>query len=98
MHPLLNDQRDIRVAQRPGRVTARALETVDQLLLILPERVKADLWRSIPGGAKLAVAAKRRAASEVPTLVSRLDNKRQTLVVGGQIAATASSDTRPSTA
>ena len=94
MHPLLNDQRDTRVAQRPGRVTSRTLEAVDQLLLILPERVKADLWRALPGGAKLAVAAKRRAATDVPTLVSRLDNKRQTLVVGGQIAATASAHER----
>ena len=94
MHPLLNDQRDIRVAQRPGRVTARSLEAVDQLLLILPERVKADLWRSMPGGAKLAAAARRRAASDVPTLLSRIDNKRQTLVVGGQIAATASAHDR----
>ncbi|MDJ0909651.1 MAG: leucyl aminopeptidase family protein [Woeseiaceae bacterium] len=94
MHPLLYDQRDIRVAQRPGRVTARSLEAVDQLLLILPERVRTELWRSLPGGAKLAAAAKRRAASEVPTLVSRLDNKRQTLVVGGQIAATASAHER----
>ncbi len=90
MHPLLNDQRDIRVAQRPGRVTARELESVDQLLLILPERARAETWRAVPGGAKLAAAAKRRAASDVPTLVSRLDNKRQTLVVGGQIGASAS--------
>ncbi len=90
MHPLLNDQRDIRVAQRPGRVTTQALESVDQLLLILPERARAETWRSIPGGAKLAAAAKRRAASDVPTLVSRLDNKRQTLVVGGQIGSSAS--------
>ena len=90
MHPLLNDQRDIRVTQQPGRVTARAFEAADQLLLILPERARAETWRLIPGGAKLAVAAKRRAASDVPTLVSRLGNKRQTLVVGAQIAATAS--------
>lgn len=89
MHPLLYDQRDIRIAQRPGRVTARSLEAVDQLLLILPERVRAELWRSLPGGTKLAAAARRRGAAEVPTLISRLDNKRQTLVVGGQIAASA---------
>lgn len=94
MHPLLNDQRDIRVAQRPGRVTARSLEAVDQLLLILPERPRADTWKAIPGGAKLAVAARRRSASDLPTLVSRLDNKRQTLVVGGQIAATATAHER----
>ena len=57
MHPLLNDARDIRVVQQTGRVTAKSLEAIDQLLLILPERAKASVWSSLPQGAKLQAAS-----------------------------------------
>jgi len=87
MHPLLNDDREIRIVQQPGRVTAKSLEAIDQLLLILPERAKASVWRSLPQGAKLQAAATKSAAGSVPALRSRLASKHQTLVVGGMIAA-----------
>ena len=90
MHPLLHDAHDIRITQQTGRVSAKSLESIDQLLLILPERAKTDVWRALPQGSKLQAAAKRRESGAVPSLSSRLANRRQTLVVGGMIAASSS--------
>ncbi|MDX1515334.1 MAG: leucyl aminopeptidase family protein [Woeseiaceae bacterium] len=89
MHELLNGDADIRVSQHPGRVSTRLLEPIDQLLLILPARAKAHVWRSLPYGAKLGQAAKKRAPDGVPNLTARLPNKRQTLVVGGSLSSSA---------
>ena len=90
MHELLNDGSDIRILQTPGRVSSKLCEPVDQLLLILPKRVSKDTWRRLPQGAKLQAAARRRPAGDLPAFTARLANKRQTLVVGGQIDASAS--------
>ena len=90
MHPLLNNDREIPVSQHSGRVTSKLLEPVDQLLLILPERVKAEIWRTLPHGAKLMQALKKRSAGDVPALAARLPNARQSLVLGGQISVSAS--------
>ena len=89
VHELLNDDRNIRITQNVGRITARSLEPIDQLLLILPERAGSDVWRSLPQGERLRQAARRRDANAVPALTARLTNKRQTLVVGAHVAATA---------
>jgi leucyl aminopeptidase len=89
MHELLSTAHDIRIVQQPGRITNKLLEPVDQLLLILPERARKSVWNTLPQGAKLHAAALRRPAGSVPGLASRLNNKRQTLVIGGQLAADA---------
>ena len=81
--------REIGVTQQLGRADSKAFEPIDQLLLILPERPPAALWRSIPQGSKLQALLKKRAAGEVPALQTRLANKRQTLVVAGKIAGDA---------
>ena len=83
------ESREIRVTQAPGRVSLKSLDGVDQLLLILPKRTKAAVWRSIPQGNKLQSLMRKRPAGDVPALESRLTNKRQTKVVAGQIAADA---------
>lgn len=90
MHALLNNDRDIRVNQSTSRVTSKSLESIDQLLLILPERAKAGVWRRLPQGTTLRDAAKKRSAGSVPALSTRLHNKRQTRVQGGQISSSAS--------
>jgi len=90
MHPLLNDAREIRVAQQTGRVTAKALESVDQLILVIPKRARNELWRALPQGARLQAAAKKRSNSDVPALHTRLANQRQTLVIGGRLDADSS--------
>ncbi len=90
MHPLLNDARDIGVVQHTGPVSEKTLAPIDQLLLILPEGAKASVWRSLPQGDELQAAAQKRADGAVPALTTRLPNKRQTLVVGGMLAASSS--------
>jgi leucyl aminopeptidase len=79
----------IRCTQQNGPVSSRSIEAIDQLLLILPERVPAALWRKIPNGARLKALLGRRTPGEVPALQTRLANKRQTLVVAGMIGADA---------
>jgi len=90
MHPLLPKSKEIRVNQQLGRITAKRLEAVDQLLLILPTRVPAAVWKELPEGTKLQAVMRRRTSGSVPALQSRLTNKRQTLVVAGTLAKDAS--------
>jgi leucyl aminopeptidase len=89
MHPLLPEQKEIRIYQQLGRITSKQLEPLDQLLLILPKRVPASLWKQLPGGLKLKAAMRRRGSAAVPALYARLANKKQTLVSGATLAADA---------
>ena len=89
MSALALESRKISVTQQLGRADSKAFAPIDQLLLILPKRPPAALWRSIPQGNKLQALLKKRAAGETPALQTRLSNKRQTLVVAGKIAADA---------
>ena len=89
MHALMPESREIRITQKPGRVTADAISAVDQLLLILPKRPSAAVWRRIPQGNKLQALMRKKPAGDVPALESRLSNKRQTWVVAGNIATDA---------
>ena len=89
MHELLPQASDIPVTQKLGRLSAKTLDGVDQLVLILPNRPKPAVWREIPQGAELKAAMRRRRSGDVPALHTRLSNNRQTLVV----AATVSGDT-----
>ena len=74
MHVLLNHAPDIRIVQHPGKVSTKLLAPVDQLLLILPERVPSAVWSSLPQGAKLKGALRKRDRSPPPALVARLAN------------------------
>jgi len=87
MHDTLPDTREIRCTQKIGKADSKALAAIDQLLLILPTRVPAALWRGIPQGNKLQALLSRRSAADVPALQTRLTNKRQTFVVAARIAA-----------
>ena len=90
MHPLLPEPKEIRIYQQLGRITSKQLEPMDQLLLILPKRVPASLWKQLPGGQKLKAAMRRRGSAAMPALYARLGNKKQTLVSGATLAADAS--------
>jgi leucyl aminopeptidase len=57
MSSLLPEGQLPRVTRRRG---ARALPQLDHLLAILPENPGKDAWSTIPGGAALAAAARRR--------------------------------------
>jgi leucyl aminopeptidase len=85
MHPLLPEIHDIRVYQRTGKADSKALEPIDQLLLILPEKPTATTWRSLLHGSKMQQLAKKRAPGSIPAFTDRLSNKRQTLVVAGKV-------------
>lgn len=87
MHPLMPESREIRVTQSLGRVNSSAVSAIDQLLVILPIRPKAAVWRGIPQGEKLKSLLRKRPAGDLPAFDTRLANKRQTRVVAGQIAA-----------
>jgi leucyl aminopeptidase len=89
MHQLLSQSKDIRTFQQTGRVDAKSLDALDQLLLILPPKTPASVWRAIPQGNKLREVLRKREAGSVPALLTRLANKRQTLVVAGTIAGDA---------
>ena len=69
---------NIRVTQSTGSPGAQAIAGIDQLLLVLPERVPASAWRAIPQGNKLKALLRRRAPDQVPAVSTRVNNKRQT--------------------
>lgn len=79
-----------RIIQKPGRIDAKSLEAIDQLLLLLPPRPAARIFRQLPQGAKLQAVYGKSPGEATPAFVARLANKKQTLVVGGTIAADAS--------
>jgi leucyl aminopeptidase len=84
------DSHDIRIYQKLGRVDARSLETVDQLLLILPAKPSKKEFGKLPQGAKLQAVYRKHAAGATPAFTARLANKKQTLVVGGTVKADSS--------
>ena len=89
MHDTLPESRAIRCTQTTGKVDSKTIEPIDQLLLILPQRPAAALWSRLPQGARLKALLKKRAPGDMPALQTRFNNKRQTLVVAGKIAASA---------
>ena len=83
MTTIVPDIHDIRVFQTVGRLTGKALDSVDQLLLILPARPTIADFRRIPQGSKMQAVLRKHAAGSTPAFTTRLNNKRQTLVVAG---------------
>ena len=87
MHDLLPKLSDIRVTQLTGKVTAKSVANIDQLVLVLPTRPKPEHWRAIPQGARLKDTLRKRNKDDIPALSTRLTNKCQTLVVGAMVSA-----------
>lgn len=87
MQNITPDTNDVRIYQKPGRVDAKSLDAVDQLLLILPAKPTKAHFGKLPQGAKLQAVYRKHAPGSTPAFTSRLANKRQTLVVGGTIDA-----------
>ncbi len=87
MQPLLPKLDGLRIVAQVGRIDSRALASVDQLVLVLPERPADAVLNRLPGGRKLKDLLKKRAAGSVPAGVSRSDNARQTLIVVGKTKA-----------
>ena len=91
MHSLLPEinKLGIKVTHSTGAPGSKALAGIDQLLLILPKKVPAGLWRKMQQGNKIRDLMRRRNNGSVPAAETRLNNKRQTRV----LAATVSGDT-----
>ncbi|MBT8101989.1 MAG: leucyl aminopeptidase family protein [Gammaproteobacteria bacterium] len=90
MTTIAPDIHGIRIFQSPGRVSRKALDAVDQLLLILPARPTAADYRKIPHGSKLKAVQRKHTAGSTPAFTTRLGNKKQTLVVAGTLSSDAS--------
>ncbi len=65
-----------RLVQAPGRVSRKALDGLDHLVVILPTNPAAQHWRAIPNHTSLKAAARR--AGKAATITGRLGNKRGT--------------------
>ena len=81
---------DLRIYQKLGRVDAKSLDSVDQLLLILPAKPSKSDFGKLPQGAKMQAVYRKHLAGATPAFTTRLANKKQTLVVAGTVAAAAS--------
>ncbi len=77
------------IYQKLGRIDATSLESCDQLLLILPAKPAASHFKQFPQGKELQQVLAKSAAGSVPAFTTRIPNKRQTLVVGGSVAKSA---------
>lgn len=69
------------ITQKVGKTVGRDLDRVDQLIVIVPHKQDAAIWRKIPQGNKLKDLIQTRTANSVPTGVTRLANSKQTRVV-----------------
>ncbi len=78
-----------RVSQAIGKPTSGTLASLDHVLICLPEKPPAAVWRDIPQGAKARALMKRRAEGRVPAVTTRATNERQTAVSIGTLAADA---------
>lgn len=71
---------ELKVSQVPGPPSARTIAGVDQLLVVLPQKIPAALWKKLPQGTRLQTLAKRQKRGSVPLLTSRVNNGRQTAI------------------
>jgi leucyl aminopeptidase len=69
------------ITQQIGKATIRDLDRVDQLIVVVPHKRDAAVWRKIPQGNRLKDLLRTRAANSVPAGITRLSNKKQTRVV-----------------
>ena len=83
------EKSNLRITQNAGLPSSRTLATIDQLVVVLPEKPPASVWRKIPQGNRLQALMRRRTPDSVPAIATRINNKRQSLVAIGTIAADA---------
>jgi leucyl aminopeptidase len=78
------------VTQQTGAPGKQALSGLDHLLLVLPEKIPAGLWRQIPQGNNVKALLRRRVAGRQPAVSTRMNNKRQTALHVGTLKTDAS--------
>jgi len=79
----LKKTRPIKVSQVTGAPDAKTLASVDQLLLILPNKPPAALWRKLPQGDKVRELMRRATAGSIPAVTTRIAGKKQTAMYIG---------------
>ncbi len=84
MSDLLPPPAQPRITQSTGPFSAQDLASTDILLLITAERPGASVWRSIPAGAQLKKAIKKRKINNLAAQ-ARLKNKANTAVYLAQL-------------
>ena len=80
----------VSITQSIGLPAKQTLAGIDHLLLVLPAKIPAELWRKIPQGSKVQALMRRRAPGKTPAISTRINNKRQTALHVGTLAAHAS--------
>ena len=81
MPSLLPQSKNIKISSSVGTPTARMLEKLDTVLIVLPPRVSAATWRQLPQDAKIKQLLKKSPVGSAPGAAMRLANPRQTLVL-----------------
>jgi len=72
-----------KVSQVTGTPDSKTIAGIDQLLLVVPEKVPAAVWRKVPQGEKVQALLRRRLPNSIPAASTHLGNKRQTALVVG---------------
>ncbi len=72
-----------KITQLTGPPSSKAMAGIDQLLLILPDKVPSTTWRLIPQGKSVQTLLRRGSPGAVPAIATRLQNTRQTAVQVG---------------
>lgn len=73
-----------KITQATGVPGSQTIAGLDNLLLVIPGKVPAALWRKIPQGSKVQALLKRGSKGSVPAIATRVNNKRQTALYVGQ--------------
>lgn len=75
----------IKLIQTTVAASKRTLDSVDQLMIVVPDKPPASVWKTLPNGDKLKSLLSRAKKKRVPAITSRLSNKRQTGIALGRI-------------
>ena len=93
MGSLLADNKmngQVSIAQFTGMPGKQTIAGIDHLLLVLPSKIPAALWRKIPQGSSVQALMRRKAPGKQPAITTRISNKRQTALHVGTLEAAAS--------
>jgi leucyl aminopeptidase len=81
------ENRSPRISQSTGTPNSKTFVAIDQLILIMPAKVPASLWRKVPQGSKIQSLLRRKGAKGVPVVSTHLQNQRQTTLNIGKLDA-----------
>ncbi len=80
----------ISVTQYTGLPDKQTIAGIDHLLIVLPLRIPAALWRKIPQGSNVQALLRRKSPGKLPAISTRVNNKRQTALHVGTLNTDAS--------